>query len=44
MLNDENFTLHKLPGALATLHECELYLNRESNLNNVDIIKIAGWL
>jgi hypothetical protein len=44
MLNDENFTLHKLPGALATLHECKIYLNDKGNFNNVDIIKIAGWL
>lgn len=44
MLNDENFTLHKLPGALATFQECEMYLNRDTNINNVDIIKIAGWL
>lgn len=48
MSTDDRFSLHKLPGALATLHECELYLNKNpSNKNkyeSIDIIKLAGWL
>ncbi|MBN7820220.1 hypothetical protein [Bowmanella yangjiangensis] len=43
----EGYSLHKLPGALATYHEANLILNREAeelNIKSVDIIKMAYWL
>jgi len=44
----KDFTLHKIPGALATYHECDLLLGTEvSELSGgtpVDIIKEANWL
>jgi len=44
----ESYTLHKLPGALATLHECSLICdgNKLSGLDlaEVDIIKKAFWI
>lgn len=43
-----DYGLHKLPGALATLHECALILGDTEVLGldtpPIDIIKDAGWL
>lgn len=42
------YTLHKLPGALATYHECGLLLGMDRlpgvNSTPIDIIKVAHWL
>lgn len=38
----ETYTLHKLPGALATWHECGLVADSQGNYT--DIIKKAYWL
>lgn len=47
-LPKDGYTLHKLPGALATLHEVALLLERsyipEINVEPIDIIKKAYWL
>lgn len=47
-IKSENYTLHKLPGALATLHETNIILERDYveglDLPPVDIIKKANWL
>lgn len=43
-----DYPLHKLPGALATLHECALICGETDRLAfegpAIDIIKAAGWL
>lgn len=45
---DENYSLHKLPGALATQHEAAMILGVESfgssKIKTTDIIKHAGWI
>ncbi|WP_395341901.1 hypothetical protein PN836_020390 [Ningiella sp. W23] len=41
--SDSRFSLHKLPGALASIRECELHLSKSDNGMH-DIIKAAGWL
>lgn len=43
----EAYTLHKIPGALATYHECGLLVTKKANVNSVgyvDIIEKANWL
>ncbi len=44
----ENYTLHKVPGALATYHECSLLLGDATSAPPrgmaLDIIKEANWL
>jgi hypothetical protein len=45
---DHSYALHKLPGALATVHECALICAREDVFGiapkPVDIIREAFWL
>lgn len=45
---DPNYTLHKLPGAIATLHECAYIIKSENvqflDIPRVDIIKEAYWI
>jgi len=40
------YTLHRIPGALASIHECALILGNDSveGIPTVDIIKLANWL
>lgn len=40
------YTLHRIPGALASLHECALILGEGNveGITTVDIIKLANWL
>lgn len=44
----DSYSLHKLPGALATMHECALIAGRETLVDTdiapVDIIKSAFWI
>ncbi|NML13191.1 hypothetical protein HHL08_24230 [Sphingobium sp. AR-3-1] len=42
----ENYRLHRLPGALATMHECAFIVGEDTALFGapIDIIKMAGWL
>jgi len=46
--NLDNYTLHKVPGALATYHECAFILGKERlenlDVKTIDIIKDAYWL
>ncbi|RZF58940.1 hypothetical protein [Sphingobacterium corticibacterium] len=46
--NLEGYTLHKVPGALATYHECALILEKDKlenlEMKTIDIIKDAYWL
>jgi hypothetical protein len=44
---NSDYALHRLPGALATMHECALLEGREHvpDLGVAkDVIKVAGWL
>lgn len=45
---DQNYALHRLPGAIATQHEAALILGLDrfgrSEMEPIDIIKRAGWI
>jgi hypothetical protein len=44
----DKYTLHKIPGALATYHECALIAGSDTNAQlsvpPMDIIRVANWL